>query len=221
MNRYIKEYSVLIDSKDRNYQTYPNPFKYSVHFSPLTHHNEYMVPTPVIHSAFSNVKYIKLEKVIMPFYNKVMLSEEKTLIVNTLKPLTNNHYLVLSIGDKYANENYYSTNDVLSESFSTIYFDQKQNMTHYLGAAPNGLKTFPDNNLGRINRLDIAFMDPYGEVLSCDHLDPSIQSNMVCTCWDPEGDDNTDCFKHNIKHPLNPLFQHHLYFKVGVYEVSQ
>lgn len=162
----------------------------------------------------------------MPFYNKVMFGDAldkhspKPLIINTLKPLTNNHYLVLNIGDKYANENYYSTNDVLSESFATIYFDQKQNMTHYLADAPNGLKTFPDNNLGRINRFDITFTDPYGEVLSCDHLDPSIQSNMVCTCWDPEGDDDTDCFKHNIRHPLNPLFQHHLYFKVGVVEVS-
>lgn len=216
MSEYIKEYSVLIDSKDRNYQVYPNPFEYSVQFAPLIANNEYASATPIINNSFKNVKYIKLDRIIMPFYNRT----HDNGTVNTLKPLTNNHYLVLSIGNNFSNENYYSTNDILSESFATIYFDQKQNMTHYTGLAPNGVKVWPDSSLGEIKRLDIQFMDPYGNVLTCDHLDPSIQSNMICDCIDPEGDDDTDCFKHNIYHPLNPLFQHHLYFRVGVVEQS-
>lgn len=219
MKEHIREYSVLIDSKDRNYQAYPNPFRYSVQFAPLISRNDYAGATPIINNSFTNVKYIKLEKIIMPFYNRVRFVEEaQRLQINTLKPLTNNNYLVLSLGDLYSNENYYSTNDVLSESFATIYFDQKQNMTHYLGSAPNGVKQFPSHHLGRINRLDIEFRDPYGELLTCDHLDPTILSNMECHCVDPEGDDDTDCFKHNISHPLNPLFQHHIYLKVGVVE---
>lgn len=210
--QFIREYSIMIDSKDRNYQIYPNPFQYQVRFGPISSCADV---TPIINNSFANVRYIKLEKIVMPFYNCVT-PDEDGLKINVLKPITNNSYTVLSLGSEYSNENYLSTNDVLGDSFATIYFDQKQNMTHYLGQAPNGIKWFPRSNLGRINRFDIRFADPYGDLLNCPHLDKSILSDMYCRCEDPEGDDYTDCFKHNIRHPLNPIFQHHLYFKIGV-----
>ena len=61
-------------------------------------------------------------------------------------------------------------------------------------------------------------MDPYGNSLKCPHLDKRIKSNTVCTCDDSDGDDETDCFMHNLFHPLNPIFQHHINFKIGVVE---
>ncbi|BCS83223.1 hypothetical protein QLL95_gp0900 [Cotonvirus japonicus] len=232
LNEEIREYSVMIDSKDRNYQTYPDPFNYEVKFNPLPKTVEningkkivYEESMPFINDNFVNVRYIKLESVILPFYTQVRLVKEdddgdiiESVKVNTVKPLTDNLYIILSLGE-YTDTNYRSTNDVLSESFAIIYFDKKISNTHYLGTTSNGIKIFPQDQLAKINKLKISFMDPYGKPLRCDHIDKRIKSGMECTCNDPEGDDDTDCFKHNLFHPLNPIYQHHIHFKVGVVE---
>lgn len=232
LNEEIREYSIIIDSKDRNYQVYPDPFNYEVIFNPLPKTKEkvngkYVVveePAPIINNSLSNVRYIKLQEIILPLYNKIYLNHkidedgdvDERLKVETLKPLTDNMYIVLSIGDKYHDDNYLSTNDITSNGFATIYFDCKLNNTHYFGCTSNGIKYFPQDQLARIDKLKISFMDPYGQPIKCDHIDKSIKSNMVCTCHDPEGDDDTDCFKHNLCHPLNPIFQNHIHLKIGV-----
>lgn len=235
LNEEIREYSVMIDSKDRNYQVYPDPFHYEVKFNPLPKTREkingkivtYEEPAPTINDNFANVRYIKLEEAILPLYYKVKQDVEvdedgdeigKKWIVDTNKKLTDNLYVVLSLGGEYSDENYRSTNDVLGGSFSTIYYDCLANSTHYFGYISNGLKIFPQDQLGKIDKLRITFMDPYGKPLRIPHVDKRILSNMECECIDPEGDDDTDCFKHNLFHPLNPIFQHHLQFKIGVVE---
>lgn len=228
----IREYSVMIDSKDRNYQMYPDPFSYVVKFNPLIKTKEkicgktviFEEPNPVIYNSFVNVRYIKLESIILPFYTKVKYVSDTiddeiidVLKVDTLHPATDNLYTVMSIGE-YIDTNHHSTNDVLSESFATIYYDNKINNTHYTGHTFNGIKIFPLENMAKINKMKINFMDPYGQLLKCPHLNKNIRSNMECTCDDPDGDDDTDCFKHNLNHPLNPIFQHHIHFKIGVVE---
>lgn len=232
LHEEIREYSVMIDSKDRNYQIYPDPFCYEVKFRPLPRSKEkkgsndiiYEDPAPTINDSFKNVKYIKLEAVALPFYNKIIEIQEKIdddivyrYEVNKKQTLTDELYTVLSIGD-FNDANYKSTNDVLSDSFSTIYFNKKINNTHFSGQTSNGIKYFPQDQLGEITKFKINFMDPYGNMLKCSHLDKNIKSGMECTCEDSDGDDETTCFKHNIFHPLNPIFQHHLHFKVGVLE---
>lgn len=233
LNEEIREYSVMIDSKDRNYQVYPDPFNYEVKFHPLPKSREkingkfivYEEPAPIINDNFTNVRYIKLEEMILPFYTKIKAVDEindndeivKTWKVDITKPLTNEFYIVLSLGE-YADDNYKSTNDVLSDSFATIYFSSKANDTHYFGKTANGIKIFPADQLAKIDKLKISFMDPYGKPIKCHHVDKRIKSNPECICENPEGDDDTDCFRHNLFHPLNPIFQHHLHFKVGVVE---
>lgn len=234
LNEEIREYSVMIDSKDRNYQVYPDPFNYEVKFHPLPKTREkvngkmvtYEEPAPTINDNFTNVRYIKLEEAIMPLYYKVKQNieidddgdETKRWIVDTNKKLTDNLYMVLSLGGEYSDENYRSTNDVLGGSFTTIYYDCLTNSTHYFGYTSNGVKIFPQDQLGKIDRLRITFMDPYGKPIRVPHVNKKILSNMECNCIDPEGDDDTDCYKHNLFHPLNPIFQHHLHFKIGVVE---
>ncbi len=78
-------------------------------------------------------------------------------------------------------------------------------------------KYFSQDQLAQVNKFKINFMDPYGNPLRCPHLDKTIKSNLECICQDEDGDDDTDCFKHNLFHPLNPIFQHHLHFKIGVW----
>lgn len=233
LNEEIREYSIMIDSKDRNYQIYPDPFSYEVRFKPLPKTREkvngkyvvYEEPAPVINDNFTNVRYIKLEEAILPFFNRVRTETEendgeicKTWKVDVNRKLTDNMYVVLSLGNEYADENYKSTNDVLSESFAIIYYDGIVNSTHYFGDSSNGLKIYPPDQLGKIDKLKISFMDPYGYPIRCTHVDKKIKSNMECTCDDPTGDENTTCFRHNLFHPLNPIFQHHLHLKVGIVE---
>lgn len=233
LNEQIREYSVMIDSKDRNYQIYPDPFNYEVKFNPLPKSREkingkyvtYEEPAPIINDSFINVRYIKLETVILPLYTRIKqekeLNEDDELIkiwkVDTKKLLSDNLYNVLSIGE-YKDINYRSTNDVLADSFATIYYDNKMSNTHFLGYTNNGVKTFPQDQLAKIDKLKISFMDPYGRPLTCPHVNKKIKSNLECTCENPDGDEDTDCFEHNLCHPLNPIFQHHIHFKVGVVE---
>jgi hypothetical protein len=227
----VQEYSVFIDSKDRNYQVYPDPFRYKVTFHPLNKTIEYQngikivneIPNPVINDNFVNVRYIKLEQAVLPFYHKIKLKKEKdcngeivkSYVVDTTQPLTDNLYTVLSVG-RYSESNYKSTNDVLSDNFAIIYYNTKINDTHFLGKNNNGIKIFPADNLGVIDYLDISFMNPYGKLLKCEHVKKEIHSNMICEC-DEEYED-PHCFKHNLFHPLNPIFQNHLHFKIGVLE---
>lgn len=232
LNEEIREYSVMIDSKDRNYQVYPDPFCYEVKFGPLPKSREringkivtYEDPAPIINDNFINVRYIKLETAILPLYNKTRIvneicdNEPKQIYkVDITRSLPDLMYIVLSIGD-YNDNNYRSTNDVLADSFAVIYYDGKISNTHYKGITSTGIKIFQQDQLGKIDKLKINFMDPYGRLLVCRHMDKNIKSNCICICDNPDGDDETNCFIHNLCHPLNPIFQHHLQFKIGVSE---
>lgn len=237
LNEEIREYSVLIDSKDRNYQVYPNPFSYDVKFSPLPaskvkvgkRYISHEDPNPTINEAFTNVRYVVLEDIILPFFtkikgvNKQVIREDGGLDVakewklDTSRPLTEYLYIVLTI-DQYNDVNIRSTNDVLSDSFATIYYDYATNGTHYMGTSDNGIKIFRQDQLGNITNWKINFTDPYGQSLNCDHLDKTIRTNLECTCDEDTDEINPDCFRHNLYHPLNPIFQHHMHFRVGVVE---
>lgn len=231
-NEEIREYSIMIDSKDRNIEVYPNPFKYKVTFNPIPTTRErddngkliiHETPNPVIDQELVNVRYIVLEDVILPFYTHIktvdeMIDDEivKVPKVDITQNLTDYLYVVLRI-DEYTDVNTRSTNEVLSESFATIYYDYATNRTHYAGCNNNGIKIFQPDQLGTIDSLRIKFMNPYGEELSVNNLAKNVASNFKCTCDSDEVSDR-NCYRHNLNHPLNPIFQHHLQFRVGIVE---
>lgn len=220
----IREYSILIDSKDRNFDVYPNPFCYKVTFNPgpttRTKVNGktiiYETSNPVIYERMYNVRYISLEKVILPLYTKIRRKNDDGCEVDITQCLTDYLYIVMVI-EEYSDVNCRSTNDVLSSSFVTIYFDEVVNKTHYIGKTRGGIKVFQPDELGEIISFTIKFMNPYGEILSVNHFDKEINSiSGCCICEDDEIAD--DCFRHNLFHPLHPAFQHHLNMSVGVIE---
>jgi hypothetical protein len=57
----LVEYTIVIDSGDRDYSKFPNPFDYRVYFNPPSGTKD-----AYIHRSFENVKYIKLETGILP-----------------------------------------------------------------------------------------------------------------------------------------------------------
>jgi hypothetical protein len=225
MHEEIKEYSITIDSKDRNYQIYTDPFYYEVKFAPSMPTNSgekstYDDPSPYINGTFTNVRYVYLDVAILPYYNRIkcesdVCDELEHWKINTDFVISDNLYTVLNVGS-LADENYYSTNDLVSNSFAVLYFKEEVSKTHYRAFSTNGIKIFPSDSLGKINKLKINFLDNYGSPISCHHLDKTLPFNCACTCDD--GKEENTCFMHNLFHPLNPIFQHHIQLKIGVVE---
>jgi hypothetical protein len=215
----IKEYSIYIDSKDRNYEVFPNPFKYKVTFKPPSPLNEIIkgvrykseTPNPTIDDNLKNVKYIRLEHIMLPYYYKIKENE-----LDRNYSMLDNLYFILNI-DEFNGENRYATNDILAKSFGVVYHDYNYNQTHFVGVTKNTKYVFPPDNLGKIDSLTINITDPFGNIYNPDHLDKKIKTCMGCIC-DQYEEAKEECYFHSLKHPLNPMFQNHIHLKVGVVE---
>jgi hypothetical protein len=248
LHEEIREYSILIDSKDRNCLVYPDPFKFRVSFKPLPTQRDLdglisATPAPVINESICNIRYIKLETVILPNWTFITPRHQVVELengahetielwnVDRKRALTRYLYTVMIIDELCdSSSNLLSTNDLLSDSFATIYYDQPINDTHYLGTTSNGFKTFPVDKLYELTNLTIRFLNPYGEPLCCPHLDKKYRAGFECTCdiGDIVVDDKQslefmdyqrpNCFLHNLRHPLNPLWQLHINLRIGVYQ---
>lgn len=235
LDEQIVEYHIQIDSKDRNPIIYPNPFKYTVTFQPLQNTSEVVngkrifqeTPNPVIYQKLENVRYIVLENAILPIFNHIRENDK----INLQEELPDFMYVMLNIAEYQNQTNRFSTNDALSDSFAVIYCDKKINSTHYSTWSNNGIRIFPKDNLVTINKWNISFQDPYGKDLKVYGMHKNCSdTGERCNC-EPEdkGDPNdpetwkeefidSDCAYHNLRHPMNRLFQHHLQFRVGVVE---
>jgi hypothetical protein len=105
-----------------NNQVYPDPFQYTVKFNPLTtvqeivdgEYQTFEEPNPIIHTSFTNVRYIKLQDMILPMYHHLKreyyMDEDENVtsewVLNTDLPITENLYTVLSLGGEHADDNY-------------------------------------------------------------------------------------------------------------------
>jgi hypothetical protein len=95
----IKEYIIKIDSRDRNIDQYPNPFKFKVRFND----NEAYGQAPVIQARYQNVKSIELLETIIPkhnysqIYNKVNYNFYEKSIINSLSILETNSNLKIKL----------------------------------------------------------------------------------------------------------------------------
>ena len=77
LHENIIEYKIDIDSIDRDITLYPDPFNFVVKFAPIPSikTNGKIIqgsPNPHILIDFRNVKYIKLETIILPIHNKII-----------------------------------------------------------------------------------------------------------------------------------------------------
>lgn len=77
LDENIIEYKIDIDSIDRDITVYPDPFSFVVNFAPIPSSCSYGqrmggTPTPHILIDFRNVKYIKLQNIILPIHNRVI-----------------------------------------------------------------------------------------------------------------------------------------------------
>lgn len=102
LNENVVEYHINIDSDDRRIETYPNPFDYTVIFTsegksiykPIRKKNGRFdgfeqielpeTPSPVIMRNFKNVKYVKLDHVILSKYNRSKYTLEQNIGIDPI-----------------------------------------------------------------------------------------------------------------------------------------
>jgi hypothetical protein len=201
----IKEYTIDIDSLDRNTNLYPDPFNFSVGFSnnkTIISNNKYQ-DTPFINKLFKNVKYIRINNIVFPkIYDVIYDDDQGKYIYDVNKNIYLDRFIVLKI-DNLIDNTIYSTNSIIDRKGIKLY-QKIANIGNFFRAEPsynvNNTYFFKDSNLGNINKLDISFYDGYYNKIIFSNLDTT----------------STDITE--IRNPLNKNSQVNINATLGVFE---
>lgn len=214
MAENITEYTIDIDSADRDITVYPNPFKYNVTFAPVTNgsvvrreENGRIVeevfngpPAPYIARQFKNIKYIRLETIALPKYGAIK-NNGGTWEMDTSVNLSNYRHILVRFKNLETQYNM-STNTLTDGVGVKVVPDTLASGNFYYavcGNSSNLVKTFHDSKLGNLDRLNIEFYDDMGNALSYSNLD----ATQAIT---------------DVRNPLNRNLQHGLTLVFGVVE---
>lgn len=239
LDEHIVEYRINIDSLDRDISVYPNVFDFKVKFNPpgggmlrseaiingkLESVNEYVSgpPTPHINKEFKNVKYIKLDNIILPQYSNIIVENgevdydpesflvDDRYIALVIRELDCNRIFCTSDGNIRMDSN---TGDIVTppRPFAHIFPDKLLGKNYYTGTPYYGSKIYKNSLLGNINTLTIQFYNSCGTLLKYDNqfTAKEIAQSKI---------EGTPIPISDLRHPLNKLSQVHLSFIVGVVE---
>jgi len=239
LDEHIVEYRINIDSSDRDIAVYPDPFCFKVKFNPLSDStvrteiikngknvpiNQRMkgAPRPHINRDFKNVKYIKLDNIVLPQFSNIEQNEDGEYELVRDSFLLDDRYVALVIKELDCNR-VYDTSDgsnriddngninVPPRPFAHIFPDKLLGRYYYVGTPYYGSKIYTNSLLGNINNLTIEFYDSCGSKLKFNNLFTYEQLLQAENC--EEALPITD-----YRHPLNKKIQVHLSFIIGVVE---
>jgi len=221
LDQQIQEYIIQIDSKDRDTKIYPNPFDMKVSFNPIgdtydksTNTTYKGTPKPTIPLDFSNVKYIKLENIILPRNCYVTFDKDSNeLIYDPNRKLEDQRFLLLNIDEINSNTTF-GTNDNINRSFGTIFCEKIISREHFIGHSYGCIKVFKNTELENIKTWTIKITDCSGNIIS-PHIDINCNTPNYCIC-NNKNYDTTKCICNYKLHPLNKEFQVYMLFKIGV-----
>jgi DNA-directed RNA polymerase subunit M/transcription elongation factor TFIIS len=209
LDEYVVEYNVNIDSIDRDVDTYPDPFCFRVtfkpnsssfitrrsrtntgnKFDPIKTINEQVkvdgTPGPTIPSEFRNIKYIKLEKIILPKFTSIEKvidddTDEIKYIPDLESSIMNDRYVIMNIKE-LSKLNMNSTNDKVANSFGLIYIDKEFGQQFVNGYTYSNYVHYKQSKLGNLKTMTISFCDSCGNPLKFDHLDYDVELDLPCT----------------------------------------
>lgn len=249
LDEHIVEYDINIDSVDRDITAYPDPFKFTVKFNPPARsiiQTEIPIdskdkskgttiektlikgpPRPHICKEFRNVKFIKLNNIVLPQHTKIISKDEhhKDKHHKDENSLINDRFVILKIKELNDDKGIrtYDTGDgsvrydssgksfSYPKPFSIIYCNKIIGDTFYTGYTGNPGKIYNNSNLGNIKQLTFEFFDSCGIPIKAKDL---ITINEINKC-----DDNKEPIPiTDPGHPLNKKLQIHLSFTIGVVE---
>lgn len=242
IDEHVVEYRINIDSLDRDIKAYPNPFNFTVKFNAPsssrirtesikngtpTFINDHFdgPPLPHINKEFRNVKYIKLDNVVIPQYSNIIFDNMSgDYIFDPNSFIVDDRYISLVIKELDCNrvlctsDNSFRTdssgNTINPERpFATIFPDKLLGNIYYTGIPYHGSKFFKNSLLGNITQLSIQFNDSCGFPLQYNHLFTYDDLNKTDECTDPTPIPISD-----LRHPLNKNIQVHLSLVIGVVE---
>jgi hypothetical protein len=221
-NEFITEYTIDIDSKDRDISVYPNPFKYTVAFAPVTKGTtmreewidpankslgKHMVtvsyigtPAPYISRTFRNIKYIRVDNITLPRYDGIVDNGSGTWIMDTTHDLAMDRFVVLRVTNLTSNYNISTNSDVDTVGIKMIPDTLVLNSKFYYTVPANStnlIKLYNYSALGNLDRLQFEFVDSMGNLLSYTGLDPT---------------------KTDVRNPLNVNLQNNVTIVFGVVE---
>lgn len=235
LDESVVEYKINIDSLDRDYNVYPNPFDFVVNFNApsrglvrtevlkngklVTVNDKFPgTPGPLINKEFRNVKYIKLDSVVLPQYSNNMKDENGKYVFDPDSYIVDDRFVVLAVDEFSDMSHVYSTCDnsyrinyttgrkvVPPKPFGIIYPDTKLGNSYYTGTPYNSNKIYNSTQLGNLRKMSIKLYDSFGTPLGYNSMFNA--EDLKCN------DDISD-----IRHPLNRKIQTHFTFIVGVVE---
>jgi hypothetical protein len=217
LSENVIEYSIHMDSYNRNINIYPNQFKFSVHFNDTT--------SPNIERQFKNIKYIRLENVILPTYFKIDISDNSIgtyrdasglgFSNNSNYKLTNDRYLLLKIKE-LDNDRIFSTGNVIRSDTIKLYWDVNLNQFYDSWTTNQNSFVYTNSNLENIKRLSFELYNSYGDKLLMTHIattSTDTTGNIIVT--DPSGNNITNA-PQLLMHPLNKYTQMEITLIFGV-----
>lgn len=196
----ISEYQINIDSNDRKLSVYPNPFKFTVTFGGVGAHQlsnkisnknqsvddeqNFFEATagPVIDRKFKNVKYIKIDYVMLPRVTKLTSCTGKYDFEScdgTSHHLSSYGYLILKIKE-LSTGRILGTNNLLSDDGFILYPNKLMGNDFVMWTPSNGSRIFNNSNLGNLERLSFCILTPTGKQLSfVDAYGKEIDLNLI------------------------------------------
>jgi len=184
-NESYIDYTIHVDSNDRNTTVYPNPYNFVLNFGGAgPSRNKFYnsagnlqtvdfngVPDPIIDRKFRNVKTVILDKIFFPKYIGFDLSGTNYLGDVTLA--SRYRYVIVRIKE-LDNNRMYSTNNYVRDDSFVMYNDKT------LGDANVGVwiaspykRTYLKSALKNIDKFTIEIVDPQG--------------NPIIPTWDDSG----------------------------------
>lgn len=183
LSEHVTEYQINIDSNDRKLSVYPNPFKFTVTFGGIgpqviesrfqNNKNEEKTyfegsPSPIIDRRFKNVKYIKLDYLMLPKIITLHNNNNKYDFdsnQNTVCHLSSFGYLILKIKE-LSSGRILGTNSMISDDSFIIYPDKCLGRDFVMWVTSNGSRIYNNSNLGNLERLTISILTPSGKQLA-------------------------------------------------------
>ena len=166
----ITEYTIHIDSLDRDSSMYPNQFKFTTSFGGNM--------APNISRSFKNVLYIKILNVILP--KSIKADDASTMSSDTDDILENDRYLILKIKELSDNHTLSTGTTIRDDTIRLLHNDNLGTYYSEWQSIKNKF-AFSPTNLGNINRLSFELFDSHGQQILFQGSDPNVTNTSHFT----------------------------------------
>jgi hypothetical protein len=212
----IIEYTLNIDSEDRSLIAFPNPFYFTVTFGghgsvtekkvfvKKNFNQSYTVneskketktiqydgtPGPIINRKFKNIKYIRIDYLILPRTNIIVENQQNYCLTPLdINKLTYKYkYLLLRINE-IKSDTILGTNKNLENDVFILYPDKIMGENHIMWLPTIGTRTYKNSNLENLNKLTFEILTPKGEKIfvldsNGNHINPNnIENEKIKNC---------------------------------------